>query len=125
MGMLKPVLCQAFMDCAEFQRLRRVKQLGMVHFTYPSAVYTRFEHSIGVMYIAGNMVDQLRKYVDISQRTKDLIQLAGLSHDLGHFAYSHLFDKALARLVTEHKNVPDIFKMHDHEDRSVFFCGEN
>lgn len=114
-----PELCRQFMDVPEFQRLRRVRQLGMAHYAYPSAVHTRFEHSLGVMHMAGKMVDQLSEYVQISERTKELIQLAAMYHDIGHFAYSHLFDAFLSKNKSE--SHPGIFKLHDHEDRSVYF----
>lgn len=118
-----PDICVAFMDVPEFQRLRRVKQLGTSDYAYPSATYTRFEHSLGVMYLAGNMVDQLRKYVDIDNRTKELIQLTGMYHDIGHFAYSHLFDMFLSMLKDKDK-IPEIFRLHDHEDRSIYFLNK-
>lgn len=114
---LIPALCVSFMDVPEFQRLRRVRQLGMAHYAYPSAVHTRFEHCLGVMHLAGKMVDNLRRYVQISDRTKELIQLAGMYHDIGHFAYSHLFDAFLSKINSS----AGIFKLHDHEDRSLFF----
>lgn len=115
-----PFLCNKFMDVPEFQRLRRIRQLGMAHYVYPSATHTRFEHSLGVMYMTGRMVDQLRNFVEISDRKKELIQLGGLYHDIGHFAYSHLFDKFLKNIKIE-ENVDAIFKLKDHEERSVFF----
>ena len=115
-----PCLCIEFMDAPEFQRLRRVRQLGMAHYVYPSATHTRFEHSLGVMYMTGRMVDQLRNFVEISDRKKELIQLGGLYHDVGHFAYSHLFDKFLKKIKIE-DDVDPIFKLKDHEERSVFF----
>ena len=114
-----PVLCQCFIDVPEFQRLRRVKQLGMVHFVYTSAVHSRFEHSLGVMYLAGKMVEELRSFAPISQRVKELVQLAGLYHDVGHFAYSHLFDKTLNLLARA--DAPDIFQIREHELRSIYF----
>ena len=80
-----PDLCKSFIDTVEFQRLRHIKQLGLVQFTYPSAAHSRFEHSLGVMHLAG-------VGADISQREKELLQLAGLLHDVGHMAFSHLFD---------------------------------
>jgi len=123
---LIPFLCSSFMDVPEFQRLRRVRQLGMAHYTYPSAVHTRFEHSLGVMHLAGKMVDQLRKFVEISNRTKELIQLAGMYHDIGHFAFSHLFDATLKIFSQNETNskIPEIFKIVNHEERSVFFLSQ-
>jgi HD superfamily phosphohydrolase len=101
-------LCQAFIDVPEFQRLRRIKQLGNVHRVYPSATHTRFEHSIGVMHLAGKVCKQLK----ISPEISNLIKLAGLYHDIGHLPYSHLFDKVLK--IIQPPNV----KL-DHEDRSI------
>ena len=91
-----PELCKYFIDTPEFQRLRNIKQLGLAHFVYPSAVHTRFEHSLGVMHLAGVVVDELRSNgTDITPKEKDLLQLAGLFHDIGHMAFSHLFDYIL------------------------------
>lgn len=89
-------ICQQFMDTPEFQRLRHIKQLGMVHYVYPSAVHTRFEHSLGVMHLAGRMIDSLKRNgYEITARDKQLCQLTGLLHDIGHIAYSHLLDEFL------------------------------
>jgi HD superfamily phosphohydrolase len=104
-----PPLCGAFIDNPQFQRLRRVKQLGNAFRVYPSATHTRFEHSIGVMHLAGVMCKQL----NISDNWLiNLIQLAGLYHDVGHLPYSHLSDKILEVLKPD--NIP-----HHHEERSV------
>lgn len=118
-----PLLCLSFMDVPEFQRLRRVRQLGMAHYVYPSATHTRFEHSVGVMHLAGKMIDQLNNFGEINNRTKELIQLAGLYHDIGHFAYSHLFDRFLKRnnIKNLEETIDPIFKLKDHENRSIFF----
>jgi HD superfamily phosphohydrolase len=110
-----PTLCQAFIDTPEFQRLRFIKQLGHVHYVYPSAVHTRFEHSLGVMHLSGKMVKALRRQgAEISDRQRDLIQLAGLLHDVGHMAYSHLFDKFI-------ETVKDSDVLPHHESRSLEF----
>lgn len=114
-----PSICLSFMDVPEFQRLRRVSQLGNAKYAYPSAVHTRFEHSIGVMYLAGKMVNQLQRYTTIDERTKHLIQLAGLYHDIGHFSYSHLFDTFLSKI--RYEDIPYIFTLKHHEDRSLYF----
>lgn len=115
-----PPLCVAFMDVPEFQRLRRVRQLGVAHYAYPSAAHSRFEHCLGVMHLAGKLVDQLRNFVTISDRTKELIQLAAMYHDIGHLAFSHLFDLFLSHLSPE-EELPEFFLLHEHEDRSLYF----
>jgi hypothetical protein len=101
-------LAVKYIDQSEFQRLRRVKQLGNVSRVYPSATHTRFEHSLGVYHLAGEMCDQLQ----VEPEYKELIQLAGLYHDVGHLPYSHLFDKIL-----EKARIKDVIP--DHESRSV------
>lgn len=103
-----PEICVKYLDIPEFQRLRRIKQLGNVSKVYPSATHTRFEHSLGVMHLAGEMCDHLQ----ISEPQKHLIQLAGLYHDVGHLPYSHLFDKILEKACIEGVNP-------HHESRSI------
>lgn len=103
-----PAICVAFIDRPEFQRLRRIKQLGNVYRVYPSANHPRFEHSIGVMHLAGVMCDHLK----IGGREKELIQLAGLYHDVGHMPYSHLFDKILSV-------IKPVGIETEHEERSI------
>jgi len=103
-------LCKEFINTREFQRLRNIKQLGLVYFVFPSAVHTRFEHSLGVMHLSGVVIDNLKLHgTVISTREKELIQLAGLLHDVGHIAFSHLFDYML-----EENNIHIL-----HEERSV------
>lgn len=76
----------------EFQRLRRILQLGATGDAYPSATHTRFSHSIGVYHIVGLFVES-KAFIDhISTKDKLLVKLAGLMHDLGHGAFSHTFE---------------------------------
>jgi HD superfamily phosphohydrolase len=78
-----------------FQRLRRIRQLTGAHLTYPGAQHTRFEHSLGVMHIAGQAGLALQeKGVLHSDEIKDL-RMAGLLHDVGHGPFSHLFEEVL------------------------------
>ena len=63
-----------------FQRLRRIRQLAMAFLVYPGALHTRFDHSIGVMHIAGRICDQL----GINNKKCKRIRLAALLHDIGH-----------------------------------------
>ncbi|XP_062570627.1 deoxynucleoside triphosphate triphosphohydrolase SAMHD1-like isoform X2 [Saccostrea cucullata] len=101
---MNPV-CVKIIDTPEFQRLRFIKQLGGCSFVYPGACHTRFEHSIGTCYLAGLLVRTLKANMstdpeyknineDISIDEKDIlcVEIAGLCHDLGHGAFSHLFD---------------------------------
>jgi len=103
-----PSLCKKFIDTPEFQRLRHLKQLGLAHYVYPSAVHTRFEHSLGVMYLAGKVSDVL----GFDRRTKELEQLGGLLHDVGHVSFSHLMDY----ILEEKKFKKEIAQ---HEFRSI------
>lgn len=106
-----PETCQKFIDHPLFQRLRRIKQLGVAHYVYPSATHTRFEHCLGVMHLAGVVAKTLRNcYIDT--RTRELIQLAGLLHDVGHLCYSHTFDIFLEKTGQNELK---------HEERSVQF----
>lgn len=120
-------ICNAFVDTPEFQRLRRIKQTGLAPYVFPASVHTRFEHSLGVMHLAGQLADRLGRTADggpsITPRQRTLVQLAGLLHDAGHLAYSHTFDDVLAirRAAT---GTPRASKRHDdvplhHEDRSI------
>jgi HD superfamily phosphohydrolase len=92
-------ICVSFMNTREFQRLKRIKQLGNVPEVYPSGTHTRAEHCLGVMHISGVFYDSLMKNSDIKWRAfeqfKPLIQLAGLLHDIGHGPKSHLFEEAM------------------------------
>jgi len=88
------------MDTPAFQRLRRIKQDTGVCYVYPCATHTRFSHSLGVMHIAGEFTQRLMEQVkNVSAKTKKeyyyLMRLWGLTHDIGHGPFSHLFDTVI------------------------------
>ncbi len=82
-------------DTVEFQRLRNIKQLGLCYYVFPGASHNRFEHSLGVSYLSGYMIETLKNKqpeLNIVERDILLIKVAGLIHDLGHVCFSHFFD---------------------------------
>ncbi len=110
-------------DTVEFQRLRNLKQLGNVHYIFPGATHTRFEHCIGTAHLSNTLVTKMyngimcgsnsnsnfgKSYYSLHssgggyndsnvQFNIKAVTLAGLLHDLGHGPFSHLFDRRVLR----------------------------
>lgn len=83
-----------------FQRLRRIKQLGLSNLVYPGALHTRFQHVIGAMSLTAQAVDLLRgKGIAISEEEKDAVCAAVLLHDMGHGPYSHTLEEVIIKGV--------------------------
>ena len=76
-------------DTPAYQRLRWIKQLGPTNLVYPGANHTRHEHCMGTSHIVGKMADS----VGLESGDKQLASVAGLLHDIGHTAFSHLGDE--------------------------------
>lgn len=101
------------MDNPQFQRLRRIKQLGLISLIYPGANHTRFEHSIGTMHIASKLADKL----DLNQDDKELVRISALLHDIGHGPFSHVSEgvlsfphEELTKYVIENTAIRDIIE---------------
>jgi uncharacterized protein len=84
-------------DTEVFQRLRKIRQLAGAHLVYPSAQHTRFEHSLGVMHLAGLAAETLldKGYITYKEDVESL-RIAALLHDIGHGPFSHLFEEVLS-----------------------------
>lgn len=111
-------LVVTIIDTPEFQRLHDLTQLGASYKVFPSATHTRFEHSLGVAYLAKKMFQHLQTSqpeLNITNWLIELAQIAGLLHDIGHSAFSHVFDNEIASDAI-FENDP-IFSQH-HETRS-------
>lgn len=92
-------------DTPHFQRLRDISQLGGVYMVFPGAASNRFEHCLGVCYLARVFVQQLRENQPdlISDSDALCVEIAALCHDLGHGPFSHLYDgKFLPRVLGNH-----------------------
>ena len=84
-------------DSYPVQRLHRLRQLAGSEYVYPGANHTRFEHSIGVMYLASRVVENSSISQYISEDEAKLVKIAGLLHDVGHGPFSHVFEHLLDR----------------------------
>jgi HD superfamily phosphohydrolase len=79
-----------------FQRLRNIRQLGLSSLVYPGAVHSRFQHSLGAMYLTGQAVHTLRsKGTEISSAEEEAVLAAILLHDIGHGPFSHALEHSL------------------------------
>ena len=79
-------------DTPEFQRLRGIKQLGTAYFVFPSALHTRFEHSLGTSWMAQHMIDAVRRGYNMPSDEAQLIRVAALLHDITHIPFGHTLE---------------------------------
>ncbi len=83
-----------------FQRLRRIKQLGLTDFVYPGALHTRFHHALGAMHLMSNALMNLRsKGHEISDKEYEASLIAILLHDVGHGPFSHTLEFSLLKNI--------------------------
>jgi HD superfamily phosphohydrolase len=102
-----PGIIAKFIDTPAFQRLRNLRQLGATPHVFPSATHSRFEHSVGVSYVAGKWARHLRRTQPELGITEDdimVVQLAGLCHDLGHGVMSHTFELYMKSVNKEYEH---------------------
>ena len=113
-----------------FQRLRRIRQLSLTDMVYPGANHTRFEHSLGVVQMATDIFDNIvSKESNLSKlgiqredlrRTRKIIRLAALLHDVGHAPFSHAGEGSMPFLPRTHFRYENgKAKRYEHEDYSI------
>ncbi len=100
-------------DTIEMQRLRRIKQLGFTNLVYPGANHTRFEHSIGTLFLANKVGNTL----ELDKEVVELLRICGLLHDIGHSPFSHVSERALkhkhetvTKKIISDSNITDIIE---------------
>jgi len=101
---------KAIINDPYFQRLRRIKQLGLANLVFPGAEHTRFSHCIGTMEIAGRICTVLERKDKknnprlFKSRDVQLLRLAALLHDIGHLPLSHLLERVYKKIEKENTN---------------------
>lgn len=88
-------LIVALIDAPEFQRLRRIRQLGLAYFAYQAAEHSRFTHSLGAFHLAARTVARLRREREIAAEDQTAVRVAALLHDIGHGPFSHVIESIL------------------------------
>ncbi len=92
-----------------FQRLRRIRQLGLTHLVYPGAHHTRFHHAIGAMHLMGESIEVLRsKGHAITEEEAEAVTVAILLHDIGHGPFSHALEDSIASGI-HHEELSELF----------------
>ena len=127
-----PEIIKIIIDEPIFQRMRHIKQLGLLSLIYPSATHNRFFHSIGTAFLAKELIKNLKyKQPELNIDNSDIlcVIIAGLCHDLGHLCYSHLFEVFIHELGVykrENDDLTDIelYENWNHEDGSIMLLKE-
>lgn len=95
-----------------FQRLRRIKQLGLTHYVYPGATHTRFEHVLGATHLMNSAIEILiSKGNNITKEEKEAALIAILMHDIGHGPFSHTLEHSIVQNIS-------------HEELTLLFMEE-
>lgn len=116
----KDAFLTELIDTPEFQRLHRVRQLGVASLTFPGADHTRFCHSLGVLHVASRVLEILRiRYQGspveaLVEKHHQTIKAAALLHDIGHGPFSHLVERAF-------ENQKD----HEHRTKDMITAEES
>lgn len=95
-----------------FQRLRRIKQLGLTYLVYPGAIHSRFQHSLGATHLMKLAIESLRyKNQTITTEEAKAVTYAILLHDIGHGPFSHTLEKAFVSKIS-HEQLTVLFMQY-------------
>lgn len=98
-----------------FQRLRRIKQLGLSYLVFPGANHTRFEHALGASHLMRQAISELRlKGHKITDAEADAVTTAILLHDIGHAPFSHVLENTLVEISHEEISLMLMNQLNDH-----------
>ena len=101
-------------DSFPMQRLHRLRQLAGAEYVYPGANHTRFEHSIGTMYLAQKLTENPTLSQHLAEDEAQMVRLAALLHDVGHGPFSHVFEHLLEKFLGK-----------THEEMTVWMIEES
>jgi hypothetical protein len=102
-------------DSYPMQRLRRLRQLAGSEYVYPGANHTRFEHSIGVMFLSGQVMENPNVSRNVTDEEVEICRISALLHDVGHGPFSHVF---------EHLLIKELEKTHEDMTSWIIEKGE-
>src|SRR5678816_223991 len=117
-------LMMRLIDAAEFQRLRRIKQLGLGLYTYQGAEHSRFTHSLGAFHLMTRVLDRLSETYEIDPEDRVAARAAALLHDVGHGSFSHVMEKVLnfhherwtvQVILDEHSEIGELLRSHSSD----------
>jgi len=92
-------------DSFPVQRLHRLRQLAGAEYVYPAANHTRFEHSLGVMYLAGLACENSNLTDHLAKDEMQIVRFAALLHDVGHGPFSHIYEQLLEKIGKTHEDL--------------------
>ena len=105
-------------DTPVFRRMHGIKQLSHAYLVYPTAIHTRFEHSLGATYLA----DRVSKQIALDDEVREIVRLACLLHDIGHGPFSHLFEEVMKNVNgkrIDHDRISMMLIREDHDISSI------
>ncbi|MCS7096746.1 MAG: HD domain-containing protein [Nitrososphaerota archaeon] len=96
---------KTIIDSYPVQRLRRLRQLAGAEYVYPGANHTRFEHSVGVMYLSSRVIENPSISRLVDEEEAEMVKIAALLHDVGHGPFSHVFEQlSIKKLGKTHED---------------------